>query len=370
MDSRGRYTWGRRGFAAAAITGGMLGLGGASGGGRALSWPSAGDTGTGRPPAVPPPRSTGVAATSARYSAPVYHTGSGSSEFQLAEIAEQASPGYPVGPTHAPYQCPPSAPSAGGFGAAPGQQAVATDGFSAVSSGANPAPKHSAPDFAQGSGYVELNRPGGVPGQTVGLSGNEPRPGAFDIERTVGLSEVQREPVVGAAGTGSDGYLAGNVAALAVNPSTVMSGGAAGALGNAEAGRGAGFETYGAAAVDAGRGASRHARPEPGEPPLGRMGGESDTVGMAPAAPAAMPPGPVPLPAAAPHYPGEPPVQQRYPEPGYSDAQRSGAHRAPGPASAGPDQPAGPAHFVDSETSALGSLDSSGLFGSLSSPPR
>lgn len=376
MDSTGRYTWGRRGFAAAAITGGMLGVAGASGGPRALSRPSAGDTGSGDtgnddtgngvPHAVPPPRSIGVAATSARYSAPLYHTGPGSSEFQLAEIADQARPGYPAGPVPVPYQGP--APSTGGFGGPP-----APGGYPAVSGGAHAAPKHSAPERGQGADYVDLNRADDVIGQTVGLSGNELRPGAFDVERTVGLSEEQRNPEsVGGVATGSDGYLAGNATALAVNPSTVMSGPSAvksgpsaGAMDPGEAGLGTGFGTYGATGVDAGRGTSRHARPEPGEQPLGRPVGESDTVGLPTSA---VPPGP--LPSAEPHYPGQPPARQQYTEPRYSDARHSGAHHAPSAAPSGPDQPARPAQFVDSETSALGSLDSSGLFGSLSSPPR
>jgi hypothetical protein len=394
-------TWGRRGFAAAVITGGMIGLSGAGTGGvPSAQWGGVPE----QEPRTPPRPPTGPAT---RYGAPEYQPEQRVAEYRPLDAAEQTV----------------------------ATETVATQAVAAQAQPEQAMPRHATPSYAAApvtGEYAAAEYPtGGIPRMPAGAG-------------THGVH-------------GSDGFLAGNLAALASPPSVPAAGTPIGALGPAEGSLGTGFTSYGntAAPAEFGRQESRHARPEQperyadhplesygdryserraesygerpaesfGERPLGSYGErpvelyadrpaelygergaersaepygdrgaelygerpvelygdhgaelygerslhtESQTVAMTPRSPihsmgqAAVPAGqsmhqaPVHQQMGLPtSYPAERPV--RAVELVGAAYQQGGNRHA---------QP------VDSDTSALGSLDSSGLFGSLSRPPR
>jgi len=374
-------TWGRRGFAAAVITGGMIGLSGAGTGGvPSAQWGGVPEQEP-RTPRRPP---TGPAT---RYGAPEYQPEQRAAEYRPIDAAEQTV----------------------------ATQTVATQAVAAQAQPEQAMPRHATPSYAAApvtGEYAAAEYPtGGIPRMPAGAG-------------THGVH-------------GSDGFLAGNLAALASPPSVPAAGTPIGALGPAEGSLGTGFTSYGntAAPAEFGRQESRHARPEQperyadhplesygdryserrpeqygerpaesfGERPLESYGErpaeqygerpaelygdrpvelygdhgaelygerslhtESQTVAMTPRSPIhsmgqpAVPAGqsmdqaPVHQQMGLPtSYPAERPV--RAVELVGAAYQQGGNRHA---------QP------VDSDTSALGSLDSSGLFGSLSRPPR
>jgi len=400
-------TWGRRGFAAAVITGGMIGLSGAGTGGvPSAQWGGAPDSEP-RAPRRPP---TGPAAT--RYGAPEYQPEQRAAEYRPTEVAEQTVATQTV--------------------------ATQTVAIQTVATQAQPeqaTPRHATPAYAAAE-YPT----GGIPRMPAGAG-------------THGVH-------------GSDGFLAGNLAALASPPSVPAAGTPIGALGPAEGSLGTGFSSYRNTAQPAefGRPESRHARPEQpelcadrpvesygelyaeraaesfterraesyGERPVESYGAESygerpaelygerpaelyaerpvelygdrgaelygerpvelygdhgaelygerslhtdsQTVAMTPRSPIhSMGQPAVPAGQSMHQQPMGAPVHQQMGAPMSHPAERSvrsvelvgaayqqGGHRASGQHG----------HSVDSDTSALGSLDSSALFGSLSRPPR
>jgi hypothetical protein len=186
-------TWGRRGFAAAVITGGMIGL---SGTGAVAAVPSAQWGGSPGPePRTPQRPPVGPSAT--RYGAPEYQMEPRGAEYRPAESAEQT-----VATQAQPEQ----------------------------------APRHANPAYPAA-------------------------PVAADYAVDYPTGGMARVPAAAGA-HGSDGFLAGDLAALADPRSTSYSGTPIGALGPAEAGMGTGFTSYGTSAPEFGRMESRHARPE------------------------------------------------------------------------------------------------------------
>jgi hypothetical protein len=186
-------TWGRRGFAAAVITGGMIGL---SGTGAVAAVPSAQWGGSPEPePRTPQRPPADPSAT--RYGAPEYQMEPRAAGYRLAESAEQT-----VATQAQPEQ----------------------------------APRHANPAYAAA-------------------------PVAADYQVDYPTGGMARVPATAGA-HGSDGFLAGDLAALADPLSPSYSGTPIGALGPAEGSMGTGFTSYGTSAPEFGRMESRHARPE------------------------------------------------------------------------------------------------------------
>jgi len=221
-------TWGRRGFAAAVITGGMIGLSGAGAEVPSAQW-------GGGAPDPDPRRSRRSAADptvdDGRYGAPDYR-GQAHAEYRSAEAAEQT---------------------------------VANSAVPVASSMPNPvqpeqvAPRHATPAYpaavADGS-YSAAEYPG------VEYSGEYPSAAYSGAEYpTGGLPRVAAN--LGARG--SDGFLAGDLAALSGPNEMPLGGTPVGALSQVEASLGTSFGTYSGGAPGAelgGRSESRHARPE------------------------------------------------------------------------------------------------------------
>jgi hypothetical protein len=215
-------TWGRRGFAAAVITGGMIGLSGAGTGGvPSAQWGGAPDSEP-RTPRRPPTGPTN------RYGAPEYGA------------PEYGAPEYQV-PEYQPEQRAAEYRAIDGSERTVATQVVAQAAPQAVVQ-AQPEqamPRHATPAYAAAptaAGYAAAEYP------TGGISRMSANAGAH----------------------GSDGFLAGNLAALASPPSVPAAGTPIGALGPAEGSLGTGFTSYRNTAQPAefGRPESRHARPE------------------------------------------------------------------------------------------------------------
>jgi hypothetical protein len=211
-------TWGRRGFAAAVITGGMIGLSGAGTGGvPSAQWGGAPDAEP-RTPQRPP------AGPATRYGAPDYQPEARVAEYRSTEVAEQTVVTRAVA-----------------------SQAMASQAVAAQAQPEQAMPRHATPAYAAapvdaeyaGAEYAGAEYPtGGIPRMPAGAG-------------THGVH-------------GSDGFLAGNLAALASPPSVPAAGTPIGALGPAEGSLGTGFSSYRNTAQPAefGRAESRHARPE------------------------------------------------------------------------------------------------------------
>jgi len=228
-------TWGRRGFAAAVITGGMLGLSGAGADAPAERWGAAPEPDrrlTRRPPVNPAMGAT-------RYGTPEYRTQPRAAEYRLPEAAEQtmASPVQPD-PSSARHATP-------AYPVAPVDRGYPTGGLPRFAGNAAP--------NGSGTHGADLN---GLGADTVGMNGVSASGNGTARPDTVGAN--------GFGGYGSDGFLAGNLAALPAPPATALPGTPIGALGPAEGSLGTGFDTYGSAAPGPqfGRNESRHARPE------------------------------------------------------------------------------------------------------------
>lgn len=206
-------TWGRRGFAAAVITGGMIGLSGAGTGGvPSAQWGGVPE----QEPMTPRRRPAGPAT---RYGAPEYQPEQRAAEYRPIDAAEQTVATQTVA-----------------------TQAVATQAVAAQAQPEQTMPRHATPSYAAAAvtgEYAAAEYPtGGIPRMPAGAG-------------TRGVH-------------GSDGFLAGNLASLASPPSVPAAGTPIGALGPAEGSRGTGFTSYGntAAPAEFGRQESRHARPE------------------------------------------------------------------------------------------------------------
>lgn len=317
MNARRGNTWGRHGFGAAAITGGMIGVSGVGAPARgagprgigmrtdrvAPSGAQASNPGmhpttsaattamagvmaeaTRRVPQTPPASggpqhvqgSGPVGAVAARYGVPEYHREAGTSEFRLNEIADQTMRNQPVGP--ASQFAGGERPQASVGGASVGGASVGgpggTGGFASAQVAAQhrwgmadrsgPGPRHATPEFGSApaesrpqpdplndprpqsgapngtSGHTNASPSGPMNGPANGLSGG---PGnSLPSGPGNGLSSgpgngvssgpgngvpsgpgngVLSGPVNGPAGFGggggsvSDGFLAGSVAALA-----------------------------------------------------------------------------------------------------------------------------------------------------------
>ncbi|HEY2203347.1 MAG TPA: hypothetical protein VGH99_02560 [Pseudonocardia sp.] len=291
-------TWGRRGFAAAAITGGQLGLSGTG------AWNAVAT----QEPVLREPRKP-------------------RDSMELPVTTPAA--GYGAAPDHRQP----------GFGGQPGYggPAPAHQGHPGYPGQPYGAPRHSGPEFGAPMaprvplGQGEPHRSFGEPARPAW---SEPVPHGSDL-----LSD------------GSDGFLAGNVAALATPPALDDSGSAIGALGHGEDPLGIGFQPYGDLPAEPVR-PSRHARPEadalfgerPAETHYSALRAEIDSLGVRPV-------GQDTTPVRALRLAG-PETGEGLGHIGHrTDAS---VHRA----------------GVESGTSALGSLDSSALFDSLSAPRR
>jgi hypothetical protein len=354
-------TWGRRGFAAAVITGGMIGLSGASGEAAPAYW-----NGEIRPPGRRPTQHPPLSAPGmTRYGPPESPVEPAATEYRVTEAAEQTMI-TSVRPEQPGRRHDRSAPRHAGPGYGPGGLDSPTTGLTDVAGGG----------------------PAGVPGTLGGPGSGGPAPTGGGGPAGMGPSGV------GIRGT--DGFLAGNLAALPDPPATAPTGTPIGALGSAEGSLGTSFDSY---SGDFGRAESRHARPEqpelfaerPADPyerslvadraaeqypdtesyrdePFRELAGERYAVraGGGEQARTMVPQvGP-----AGGDYLGQPggyPAEQSVRSPELVGASYpGGAHHA----AQQPSQPRGQHAQPDPDASALGSLDSSGLFGSLSRPPR
>jgi hypothetical protein len=349
-------TWGRRGFAAAVITGGMIGLSGASGEAAPAYW-----NGEIRPPGRRPPQQRPLSAPGVTRYGPPEPPG----EPSATESAEQTMI-TPVRPEQPGRRHDRSAPRHAGPGYGPGGLDSPTTGLT---------------DLAGGG-------PAGAPGALGGPGSAGPAPAG-------GIGPAGMGPS-GAGIRGTDGFLAGNLAALPEPPATSSTGTPIGTLGPAEGSLGTSFDSYSA---DFGRVESRHARPQQSElfaelpadryertllaeraaeqypdaesyrdEPFRELAGERYAVraggeqGRTMVAPQVGPAGGDYL-----SQPGGYPAEQSVRSPELVGANYSaGAHHAPQQPSQSRGQHAQP----DPDASALGSLDSSGLFGSLSRPPQ
>jgi hypothetical protein len=363
-------TWGRRGFAAAVITGGMIGLSGASGEAAPAYW-----NGEIRPPGRRPLQQPPLSAPGmTRYGPPEPPGEPAATEHRATGSAEQTMI-TPVRPEQPGRRHDLSAPRHAGPGYGPGGLDSPTTGLADLPGGG----------------------PAGAPGALSGLGPAGPAPAG-------GVGPAGMEPS-GVGIRGTDGFLAGNLAALPDPPATSSTGTPIGTLAPAEGSLGTSFDSYSA---DFGRMESRHARPEPSElfaerpadryertllaeraaeqypdaesyrdepfrdepfrdEPFRELAGERYAVraggeqGRTMVVPQVGPAGGDYLSQSG-GYPAERSV--RSPEL-VGASYPGGAHHAQQPS-----QPRGQHAQPDPDASALGSLDSSGLFGSLSRPPQ
>ncbi|HTF47853.1 MAG TPA: hypothetical protein VK735_10420 [Pseudonocardia sp.] len=242
-------TWGRRGFAAAAITGGMIGLSGAGTEVPSAQW-------GGGAPDPDPRRSRRSAADPAvdagRYATPDYppdYRGQSRTEHRPAEAAQQAMPNPVANPVANSMPNPVQPEQVAPRHATPAYPAAAADG------------SYAAAEYP-GAEYPGAEYPGGDYPRTEHSRTDYPGPGYSGAEYpTGGLPRVAAK--LGARG--SDGFLAGDLAALSGPNEMPLSGTPVGALSQVEASLSTSFGTYGAVAPAAelgGRSESRHARPE------------------------------------------------------------------------------------------------------------
>ncbi|HEX4249529.1 MAG TPA: hypothetical protein VH008_16820 [Pseudonocardia sp.] len=222
-------TWGRRGFAAAVITGGMIGLSGAGTGGvPSAQWGGVPE----QEPRAPRRQATGPAT---RYAAPEYQA----PEYQVPEY----QPGQRAAAEYRPAEV--------------AERTVATQTVATQVQPEQPMPRHATPSYAAAQATGEYSP---AEYQAADYQAAEYRAAEYP---TGGMARVPA-----GAGThgvhGSDGFLAGNLAALASPPSVPAAGTPIGALGPAEGSLGTGFSSYRntAAPAEFGRPESRHARPE------------------------------------------------------------------------------------------------------------
>jgi hypothetical protein len=189
---------------------------------------------------------------------------------------------------------------------------------------------------------------------------------------------------------GSDGFLAGNLAALAVPAAASIAGTPIGALGPAEGSIGTSFDSYGGVdrygepGVGYGRVESRHARPEQPEQYPGWFGDRSteayrdvepyrDQAYGVPASAQQAQTALVPRVAPDGGYLGQPTsyaAEQPVRSPELVGVSYPGAAHQPGSVGSALPRRHGRHGQPESNSSALGSLDSSDLFESLSQPPR
>ena len=243
-------TWGRRGFAAAVITGGMIGLSGAGAEVPSAQW-------GGGAPDSDPRRSRRSAADPAvdasRYPAPDYHGQShGQShgtEYRSAEAAEQTVASPMASPVANSMPNPVQSEQAVPRHATPAYAAAAADG--SYSAAEYPAAEYPGGEYPGGE-YPETER-GRSAYPNVAYSGAE--------YPTGGLPRV----AANLSARGSDGFLAGDLAALSGPNEMPLGATPVGALSQVEASLSTSFGPYGAGAPGAelgGRSESRHARPE------------------------------------------------------------------------------------------------------------
>jgi hypothetical protein len=239
-------TWGRRGFAAAVITGGMIGLSGAGAEVPSAQWGGGApdpDPRRSRRPAADP------AVNASRYPAPDYPGqshgqphGSHSTEYRPVEAAEQTVASPMANPVANSMPNSVQSEQTVSRHATPAYPSAAADGsYSAYPGGEYP-----------GGEYPETER-GRSEYPNVAYSGAE--------YPTGGLPRVAAN--LGARG--SDGFLAGDLAALSGPNEMPLGATPVGALSQVEASLSTSFGPYGAGAPGAelgGRSESRHARPE------------------------------------------------------------------------------------------------------------
>ena len=226
-------TWGRRGFAAAVITGGMIGLSGAGTGGvPSAQWGGVPE----HEPRTPRRQPTGPAT---RYGAPEYQPEQRAAEYRPIDAAEQTVATQTVA-----------------------TQAVASQAVAAQAQPEQAMPRHATPSYAAApvtgeyaaAEYAAAEYPAAEYAAAEYPAAGYPTGGIPRMPAGAGTHGVH----------GSDGFLAGNLAALASPPSVPAAGTPIGALGPAEGSLGTGFTSYGnpAAPAEFGRQESRHARPE------------------------------------------------------------------------------------------------------------
>lgn len=276
MDARRGNTWGRHGFGAAAITGGMIGVSGVGAsartagprgigmhtdrqvapsgaqasnpGMRPTTMASAATTAmagvmaeaTRRAPRTPPASggpqqaqgSGPVGAVAARYGVPEYHREAGTSEFRLNEIADQTMRNQPVGPA-APFggERPQASVGGPGYGGSGVGGPTGTEGFASAQVAAQhrwgmadrsgSGPRHATPDFGSADSRPPADPLNADPRPHSGAPGT---PGPSGVTNAPWDGQVTGLPSAPAGGL-PNGLAGGPANGLAGGPANGLSGG-------------------------------------------------------------------------------------------------------------------------------------------------